>query len=1108
MAFPSTPLDIRTDLQLAGVWTNISGDVYVRDPKIIDVGRRDQGTRTDPGSLSLTINNAGGKYSPRNPVSPLYGLIGRNSRVRVSVPGTVRYLDLTGASDSYASTPDAAPLDITGDLDVRWEGEASWYAAGARTLIGKWETTGDQRSYLMRIQDGQLYLSYSTDGTAAQAFAHFRPLPTLPRRAALRATLDVDNGTGGRTVLFYWAPSLAGPWTPFGTTSTLTGTITVFSGTAPLTVAPTDLTASTPRRPLEGRVYGAEVRSGIGGSAVANPDFSAQTVGATGFTDGAGRAWTLTAAAAITDREPRFVGEIASWPTKWQPDGSDVWTTVEAAGILRRYGQGAKPLDSTLRRRIPSGAPIAYWPMEEEREATRAYSPIKGVSAAALTGVEFGAVDTLPSSRALPRLSAAATLSAIVPTHADPGQWQVEFVYNADDKAPPGAGDWAEVIGVSTTGTVRRWVIGMRAGAARIYGFDASGTDVIFRSVGLGSDVFHGWVRMRFWARANGSAVDWRLDFQDVGGDAGGLGDTLAAATPGRVTAVTATWGALTEGWALGHLSVLPTAANGLYTGSDNGYAGETAWQRMLRLANEEGIPLGRSAGPLTPERVGPQRPETLLSLLEAAAEVDGGLLLEDRARVGLVYRDRSTLYTQDPALTLAYDEPGLAYPLEPVDDDEATRNDRTITREGGSSARAVLEEGRLSVQDPPDGIGLYDDAQTLALDDDVQPEMHAFWQLHLGTYDGARFPAVSVMLHKAPALIPAVLALREGDVIRLTGLPPWVSYDDVDLIVQGWHEVIDLHKWDITFNCSPGGPWNTAVADHAVYGKADTDGCELLAAATSTATELDVVSAGLPWTEDPVEMPILLRLGGEVVETTAVAPLADSYTRTVSNGWGTASSGLVWATAGGAASERSVDGARGVVTLPSSVSSIRFQHLVPGVQDCEVRCRMQAGQVSTGASIVPAVLLRYVNTSTYYRARLHFAVGGEVFLSVTRDTTQVGGTPQLSGVTYTPSDEFELRVRLEGHRILMRAWKVGAAEPSEWQHDVTITSNTIAEGAVGLSCSGFAGNTNTSPLVRFDAFEVVGGQRLTVTRSVNRVVKAHAVGTAVRLAHPAIASL
>lgn len=1108
MAFPETPLGVRVDIRTGLVWTDITADVKTSDAITHARGIRNSGTSADPATCPLKIDNKDGRFSPRNPMSPFYGLIGRNTPVRIWIPDGPHFLDLDGTPTSYATTPDNAALDITGDLDIRVEAETSWFAPGAHTLIGKWDYASDQRSYQMRLQNGALYLTASRDGTSVGSFFASRPLPALPPRAALRVTLDVDNGADGKTVRFYWAESIAGPWIEFADPFTLTGTATLYAGTAPLTVAPSDPTLSPPRTPIEGRVYAAEVRSGINGTIVAAPDFEAQPLGSAGFTDSAGRVWSMVGRAAIADRQERFVGEVSTWPQRWAPSEKTVWTPVEAAGILRRYGQGQKALDSTLRRRIPSGNPIAYWPMEEAREATRAYSPIKGVSPASVTGVEFAGVDTLPSSRALPTLSGAATLSAIVPVHPTPVQWQVEFVYAADDKAPPAASPHPEVISISATGTVRRWSIGLRNGSGQVYGYDSSGAAIVDQGVGLGSDVFHGWVRLRFWAREAAGTVTWGLFFQDVGGNAGGISRTVSGTT-GRVTAVTGNWGAPLEGWAIGHLSVLPAAESSLYTGSDNGYAGETAWARMLRLADEESIPMSRSAGPLAPERVGPQRPETLLALLQEAAEADGGMLLESRDRLGLLYRDRSSLYTQEPALVLDYASGVISTPLEPVDDDSATRNDVTVTRTGGSSARAVLEEGPLSVQPPPGGIGLYDESVTLNLDDDVQPVGQAYWRLHLGTYDGARYPSVRIRLHRRPALIPAVLALREGDVIRLVNLPPWVAFGPVDLIVTGYSETLLPRTWEITFTCEPAGPWMTAKASHAVYGKAESDGCVLGAAATSTATTLDVLSAGLPWTEEPAEMPLALDVGGEEVSVTAAstAGFADSFTRSVSGGWGTASGGLAWTSAGGAGSERSVDGTRGIVTLPSAVSSLRFQTLTGPMGDVEVRARFSVSAVATGASMVPGVLLRYVSGSAYYRARVHFGTGGDMFVSATRDTTTIGSSPAVP-YTYTAGAEFETRTRLDGHRIRMRVWPVGDPEPAGWHLDQEITADLIPEGAVGLVASAFAGNTNVSPQLLFDAFALPATQRLTVTRSVNGVVKAHIPGTAVRLARSAVTSL
>jgi hypothetical protein len=301
-----------------------------------------------------------------------------------------------------------------------------------------------------------------------------------------------------------------------------------------------------------------------------------------------------------------------------------------------------------------------------------------------------------------------------------------------------------------------------------------------------------------------------------------------------------------------------------------------------------------------------------------------------------------------------------------------------------------------------------------------------------------------------------------------------------------------------------------------------DTDSSIIGAAATAAATQLLVHTVPqdnrptIPWASTaglaptgPASFPVELRVGGEVVRAYDIQAAGwDTFDRTVANGWGTAANGVAWAIPGGASSERSVNGAQGVVTIPgASISTIRFQTLASNIADCEVRVRLSAGQVSTGASMVPGILLRYVDGSNYYRARLHFATGGELYLSVTRDTTQLGATPQLP-LSYAAGDQFELRVRLTGHRIQMRVWPVGALEPSIWHNDVTVTASTIATGAVGVTASGFVGNTNTNPTVGFDQFEIVSPQTVTAVRSVNGIAKAQTAGTDVRLATPPITAL
>src|SRR5690606_32664187 len=107
---------------------------------------------------------------------------------------------------------------------------------------------------------------------------------------------DVNNGAGGRTIRFYTAPSIAGPWTQLGDPVIQGGTTSIHSGTAPLTVGAYNAGAS---EPFVGRVWAAEVRDGIDGSLVAAADFTQLAEGTTAFTDATGRNWTIAGNARI-----------------------------------------------------------------------------------------------------------------------------------------------------------------------------------------------------------------------------------------------------------------------------------------------------------------------------------------------------------------------------------------------------------------------------------------------------------------------------------------------------------------------------------------------------------------------------------------------------------------------------------------------------------------------------------------------------------------------------------------------------------------------------------------------------------------------------------------
>lgn len=208
-------------------------------------------------------------------------------------------LYLPGTAGNYASTPDTAALDIVGDIDLRADATlADWTPAVAGALIGKWLSTGNQLSYALVVgTDGKLGMWWSANGsTGVFSSSTVAVTPTSSGRLTSRATVDVDNGAAGRTVTYYTAPTMSGSWTQLGAPVITAGTTSIFASTAILEAGSTQAGAGD--RTI-GVIHAIEVRNGIAGTAVANPQFDAQDHLDTSFVDAAGRTWTVNGTANI-----------------------------------------------------------------------------------------------------------------------------------------------------------------------------------------------------------------------------------------------------------------------------------------------------------------------------------------------------------------------------------------------------------------------------------------------------------------------------------------------------------------------------------------------------------------------------------------------------------------------------------------------------------------------------------------------------------------------------------------------------------------------------------------------------------------------------------------
>lgn len=1132
MAFPESVLDTRVELLLGGTWTNITNPyVYGREGNGINItyGRSDEGSSVDASRCSFEVDNTDGRFTPKNPNGAYYGLLKRGTPIRVSVHHDLPYLNIAGAVNENASTPDAAALDITGDIDVRIDfAPERWLdvtgTSETKEIMGKWRNS--DRSWFLAFRGDAVFFEWSTTGANAVA-ASSTEIPNVPAsgRIAIRVTLDVNNGASGHTVTFYTAPTMDDTWVQLGDPVVTAGTTSIFASASALRIGdPTDLTGSFV--PVVAKVYKAEVRNGIGGTAVANPDFTAQAVGASSFVDAAGRTWTVNSPAEITNRDIRFSGNVVAWPSRWQTGTLDAHVPVVAAGPLRRIGQGVSPLRSALFRDYTSPDRqniIAYWPMEDGVDATGFASAFPDHPAMSITGdVDLASFDSYGASEALPVVNNA-VIAGNVPTYTSTGQTALRAFIQRPTTGP--AADRGLMI-LETTGTAAKWIVWMEATTAElaIKAYDRDGTEILTTTFGafFGNGIE---THMIIELTQSGADINWALVGQDARGSILEAvltltnSGTLAGYTVGTVKRVRFGGNGDLAGVVIGHAVLADSIGAFTDTGSSmRAWRGEEAVKRFKRLMEEEEQAFSVFPGEWDTandnQRMGNQGEATFLSLARTCEDVSSGILYEHRERAALALRDATSLYNQTPAITIDYEgSDGLVQPLEPDEDDQGLVNDMTIQRTSGSRYRVQKLTGALNINDPEDdadGVGPYEDSETLDLFTDNQPEQFAAWAVHLGTWDDARYPRIKILLQKATAMMPDVSAAVIGDIIAINNLPTLLTAPgQARQMIQGYSEFISQFRWEFTFNCTPAGGFYVAEAGQTDYIRADTGGSELAEALTTTEADVDVLTTSGPrWittTEHASQFPFDVVFGGEVGTVTASASaVLDTFTRTVVDGWGSANTGQAWAQTGGVAADLDVTGTFGTVTLTAAPAPVVTRITSPSA-DFDMYVDVATAVLATGAQLEGGLVARFIDTSNQYILRATFETTAAINLELIEIVGGAGATLGTSTTTLTHVATTPYRMRFQGDGTALRAkiWLASATEPGTWLIDTTDASLTAA-GSIGTRSQRATGNTNANAIIRYDNFELVNPQTFTVTRSVNGIVKTHTAGTAISLNHPA----
>jgi hypothetical protein len=494
---------------------------------------------------------------------------------------------------------------------------------------------------------------------------------------------------------------------------------------------------------------------------------------------------------------PRFLGFADGSPRSGTCRAPTPPPTLEASGVLRRLGQGSAPLSSPARRSI-SHLPglLAYWPLEDDKFAVTAASALdRGPAMAVADGLPvFAAAKATNFSDPVMQVHDA-VLVGQVPNYVDTGQLQFRFMMSMTDEGVYSS-DVADLVTFYTTGSVNKWTISLGQtvlpGTFVLIGRSTGATpnvvtipDNVDSGIGqiidkptlvsidltqVGADF-----NLKLWYHYPGDAFVLYYE------------KTVSSQTFGKITRVVVHGNPVTVG-ALDHAFLGHVYARSVVSpGSDlrkafGGDAGETTAERLTRLCSDASIPLTvHGASSLL---MGQQTSRKLLDLIQECEETEQGVLV-DGIDQGLTFFTYAHRRNRDAALTIDVARSQVAKELTPVDDDQQTRNKWEVKRDGGGSTTVEDADGPMGTG----VIGIYDSSLSVSTNSEDRLGDYAGWLVHLGTFDGYRYPQISFDLAKNPELAGAWVDVLPTDHIavtnartRRTQLP-----DDTLGFVVGW---------------------------------------------------------------------------------------------------------------------------------------------------------------------------------------------------------------------------------------------------------------------------------------------------------------------------------
>lgn len=586
--------------------------------------------------------------------------------------------------------------------------------------------------------------------------------------------------------------------------------------------------------------------------------------------------------------------EVPNWgASRWTTGGSDVTMAIQGAGIKRRLGSSSlrSPMYRSISALLDSGSLIGYWPCEDGPTGGQIASGIPGGPPLNVFGMNasFGASSPFPGSASMISVGEDTSLSASLVSPSGgtalTGQLLVTF-------PEAGLADDTTVMAIFQiqNATIRKWYLqyqGSTGGSLRIVGYDqtfAAAETSAYQATNL-----NGRSALIVWSVAqDGADVDWTIDEYRLASDgsteaSSAFSGTFTSSSVGSITAVAVGPAADIDGCSVSHIAVSNSLSTFIRSeAATSGHFGESAAVRFARLCGEEDIAyeIVGEEDAVSSIRMGPQRISSLLQNLDDVEDAEHGIVYEARHFFGLVLRTHERLLDQTGP-NFPYTDGYLTGEPFPEPDDLLIANDVTASRSDGTSRRAVLESGAMSVQNPPNGIGRYARTSNANVGSGALLADVAGWDLHVGTWRGARYPNITFETHRSQFTVSVTADVDEldlGDYFSIDDTPAWLHPDEIEVLAQGYTEEIYNLTRKIVFNCIPAGPY--FVPNRGGDFVRDSSASTLDAQANAGATSLSVAVTGPLWETGSQDFNIFV--AGSVLHVTDISGASSPQTFTV----------------------------------------------------------------------------------------------------------------------------------------------------------------------------------------------------------------------------------